>query len=757
LSGYGSGDPAPLPFGEGKTPDVANVDPRLNKILAAAATHLGGGYKVVVNEGYNPSGHTEKSFHHVKGSGALDIQIVDPQGKPIPNEGADSTGKYRELARAAYGEMLARYPELKGKFAWGGAFGTVKGGNVPDLMHFDLGGERGHFADNRPSALWGGGAGGGAGGGVGSGFAGGVGTGAAAGDVATTGGGANIGGVPGAFSKTFSQAGLTPIAISGILGNVQQESGFRMTVKGDQGRSFGSMQWDPIRTRGLIASAHRNGLDPASPEAQAKFAVEEAGRIRVGDGTLLEAMNKAKSPTEAANLWAKYFEKPKTIEASRGRYAENFFKTGAAGSGGAAGGVSAGGAGQPTGAPGAAGAAATPPAAPAAAPGAAAPGAAPGAAAPGAAPLQELPEISEAEFGEQYDRTHTKPPDPDQAYKQAEESATQKMKGRGEVVDDQDVQQRMDILRSRNASDEAQIKTYKELQEEKKSNRNEVDKIAEREYQRAAHAQGEYDKERSSWVTGARADRAAARAQRHTDIIEADKKSTGVATEKHRQAEAASTLRTQQRTATQSMIGDIDREIEETTKRINKMLSDFKKMSDWEIGRKPKDYKPEPGAPEPTTMADLVRERNDKIALRDKFRGKLSTLIDEEEREAKEGRPATNGARGDTQPTGPGAAAPSTAAPSTAAPSTAAPSTAAPSTAAPSTAAPSIAAPSTAAPSTAAPSTAAPTGNGAAKSHLSPAEQKISIKRAKEAIKNGKDRNAVIKRLQESGIPTDGL
>jgi hypothetical protein len=158
------------------------------------------------------------------------------------------------------------------------------------------------------------------------------------GDVSDIGGGKVSGGTPGAFSSEFSKAGLSPIAISGILGNIQQESNFNTRARGDRGTAFGSMQWRGVRERGLIASAHRNGLDPGSPEAQAKFAVEEAHNIRVGNGTLLDAMNAAKSPTEAANLWAKYFERPANIEASRGKYAENFFAKGVAGSGGGGGG-----------------------------------------------------------------------------------------------------------------------------------------------------------------------------------------------------------------------------------------------------------------------------------------------------------------------------------------------------------------------------------------------------------------------------------
>lgn len=140
-----------LEAAQGRHPDLEHVDPRLREIVAAGGKHLPPGYKVVVTEGYNPNGHVAASQHHIKGRGALDVQIVGPNG-PISNKGADKTGLYTHLARSSYGEMLARYPELKGKFTWGGAFGTARGSSTPDLMHFDLGGERGN-ASRVPSHM----------------------------------------------------------------------------------------------------------------------------------------------------------------------------------------------------------------------------------------------------------------------------------------------------------------------------------------------------------------------------------------------------------------------------------------------------------------------------------------------------------------------------------------------------------------------------------------------------------------------------
>lgn len=135
----------------GRHVDLKNVDARLVDLAKIGSSHLPEGYRLQVNGGYTPFGHASGSQHHQKGKGALDLQIIDPQGHPIPNKGRDSTGLYTLLAKSMYGEMLARHPELKGQFAWGGTFGTVSGGSVPDLMHFDLGGQRGRLNPGGPS------------------------------------------------------------------------------------------------------------------------------------------------------------------------------------------------------------------------------------------------------------------------------------------------------------------------------------------------------------------------------------------------------------------------------------------------------------------------------------------------------------------------------------------------------------------------------------------------------------------------------
>ncbi|MCW2358846.1 MULTISPECIES: phage tail tape measure protein [Bradyrhizobium] len=116
------------------------VDPRIQEIVNAGATHLPEGYSLKMTSGFRGAGQANHNGN------AADYQIIGPDGKALPNRGNDPTGMYRLLARYSYGEMLARYPELKGRFAWGGAFGTKLGGGGPrDLMHFDVNGERGRY------------------------------------------------------------------------------------------------------------------------------------------------------------------------------------------------------------------------------------------------------------------------------------------------------------------------------------------------------------------------------------------------------------------------------------------------------------------------------------------------------------------------------------------------------------------------------------------------------------------------------------
>jgi hypothetical protein len=120
---------------------MAGVDSRLKEVMAAAAKHMPPGYKIRVTSGYSPT-HGGPGSQHRRGK-AIDVEIIDPSGRPIPNRGPDRTGMYELLSRHAEGEARARYGIRMGH---GINFGTSsRNPEEPDLMHQDFGGPRGHF------------------------------------------------------------------------------------------------------------------------------------------------------------------------------------------------------------------------------------------------------------------------------------------------------------------------------------------------------------------------------------------------------------------------------------------------------------------------------------------------------------------------------------------------------------------------------------------------------------------------------------
>src|ERR1700730_8272561 len=81
---------------------------------------------------------------HADGN-AIDIEIINPRGGIIPNQGADDTGLYKLLAIEAFRANQSMFPARSGHLAWGGNFTIGPAGAARDLMHFDYGGDRGHF------------------------------------------------------------------------------------------------------------------------------------------------------------------------------------------------------------------------------------------------------------------------------------------------------------------------------------------------------------------------------------------------------------------------------------------------------------------------------------------------------------------------------------------------------------------------------------------------------------------------------------
>jgi hypothetical protein len=142
-AGLLAGEQAPL---SNRGASDAGVDHRLTDIMSAAASELPPGFTIKRTSGFRPG----DSGAHGRGL-ASDFQIYDPQGNPIRNRGSDDTHLYETLARAALREQQQRYPELNHRLAWGGNFGTEKGGGGEnDLMHYDIMGDRG----SRGPSLW---------------------------------------------------------------------------------------------------------------------------------------------------------------------------------------------------------------------------------------------------------------------------------------------------------------------------------------------------------------------------------------------------------------------------------------------------------------------------------------------------------------------------------------------------------------------------------------------------------------------------
>ena len=153
---YGQSDEPTTAAGSGNF-SWGNIDKsKLNPDLAAAAQagagYLPQGYSVRASSGFRPG---DPRFH---GKGmAADFEIVGPDGQVIPNAGKDSSGIYRQYAQHVYGWMQQNNPQAAANLAWGGSFPIPYGRRMgqADLMHFDMGGQRGRWTHLQPQNMGG--------------------------------------------------------------------------------------------------------------------------------------------------------------------------------------------------------------------------------------------------------------------------------------------------------------------------------------------------------------------------------------------------------------------------------------------------------------------------------------------------------------------------------------------------------------------------------------------------------------------------
>lgn len=131
-------------------PDMTGVQ-LIGGWLQEGSKALPAGYSIVVTSttDHSKNVHGGGESQHTEGK-ALDFQIQDVNGQPIRNRGADSTGLYRRVADEV--RRLATADGLGDQLAWGGNFTTEAHGGQKDIMHLDLGGNRGDGTWDKPAA-----------------------------------------------------------------------------------------------------------------------------------------------------------------------------------------------------------------------------------------------------------------------------------------------------------------------------------------------------------------------------------------------------------------------------------------------------------------------------------------------------------------------------------------------------------------------------------------------------------------------------
>ena len=118
--------------------------------------------------------------------------------------------------------------------------------------------------------------------------------------------------------------GLADNVIAGIMGNLQQESGFNPNVVGDGGNSIGLAQWYQDRGNSLRNFAQQRGTDWNHLGTQLDYLLDEINR---GYPDLIKQMS-SMNPHEAAILFHDVFERSADtpeMKAQRGRNAEAIF------------------------------------------------------------------------------------------------------------------------------------------------------------------------------------------------------------------------------------------------------------------------------------------------------------------------------------------------------------------------------------------------------------------------------------------------
>lgn len=101
--------------------------------------------------------------------------------------------------------------------------------------------------------------------------------------------------------------GLTKEQAIGIAANLQAESGFSTSIKGDGGTSIGLAQWHANRMENLKTWTEENGLDYMTATGQLEFLWHE---LNTTEKSALNAIKSTDTPEDAAYSFTVNFERP---------------------------------------------------------------------------------------------------------------------------------------------------------------------------------------------------------------------------------------------------------------------------------------------------------------------------------------------------------------------------------------------------------------------------------------------------------------
>ena len=125
--------------------------------------------------------------------------------------------------------------------------------------------------------------------------------------------------------------GLSDAAAAGVMGNIQAECNFRTTAVGDNGTSYGLIQWHAGRWNNLKNFCKQHGYDASSLQGQLEFLWHESLDPSSAYGKKLASRGfyNASSAVEAAVIFHDVVEKSassaETVRNKRGGYASQWY------------------------------------------------------------------------------------------------------------------------------------------------------------------------------------------------------------------------------------------------------------------------------------------------------------------------------------------------------------------------------------------------------------------------------------------------